>query len=281
VKIQNPQKTIGVTGSVKVTNQADVEKQIKNIALAIRELQKPLKNLKEVKVNNFPVAERFPKFPAFPTSFKVDNQPTEMKMSNVKEILIALQKLENSISELKLNPEIKVAAPVINVPKAEAPVVNVKAPIINVEKPDLSDITKIIEFLTKLTSTNPLPVRLSDGKKFYNALQHMADIYAGSSFSAFQDATGVEARAMVDRNNNLLTTVNDTWGLNHSEEIADTTYLGKQSVSGEYRIIKIVDINGFQTLTYASIRNNQNTITYNDAWQNRGSLQYGFIMDAY
>src|SRR5690606_26852408 len=144
-----------------------------------------------------------------------------------------LGKINRSVNDIDTKPSVTVTptpitveAPVVKVPKQEAPVVNVEAP-------DLSQITAIIEFLTSLSVSKPLPVRLSDGKRFYNALQKMADIYAGSSFSAFQDISGRDGRAILNARNELKVTTSDTWDANDVDRVnTSLTYFGEETADG-------------------------------------------------
>lgn len=281
VKVTNPQGKVKVTGDVKVTNQQDVEKQIKNIALAIRELKKPLAALKKVEVTNMLKPQPFPKFPDFPKSFKVDNFPTETKISNMREFVAAVNKIVNAIDKLDLKPEVNVAAPVVNVP---APVVNVpeqKAPVVNVEKPDLSDIKEIVTFLKEVSETKPLAVRLSDGKKFYKALEKMADIYAGSSFSAFQTVGGRDGRAQLNARNEVKVTISDTWDTNDVDRVnTRQTYFGEETSDGLWRVRKVTKDGTLTSIRHATKRNNNSYDSYEAAWADRADLDYGYAREA-
>jgi len=278
VKVTNPQSKVEVTGKVDV-DYSKLEAQMKNQALAIRELKKPLASLKEVTVSNI---SAFPKFPAFPKPLPFPEFPKETKVSNLKEVVDGLSKLEKKLSTLKLDPEIKVAAPIVNVP---APIVNIPkqpTPQVNVEAPDLTSITKIIEFLNDIGPKNPLSVRLSDGQKFYKALEKMADIYAGSSFSAFMSTTGEDARAQLNRNNELRVTVSDTWSLNNTHTIGLLTYLGEETVDGSWRITLVEKVGTRNIMHYATKRNNAATesFDYQQAWDIHATLDYGRVSEA-
>lgn len=277
VKVDNPVKEVKVEGRVKVQNQKDVEREVKAVAQAVKALEKALAPLKTVKVENFPKYPEFPKFPKFPEFPKI---PETTTVSNLNIIVNAVGELEKAVGKLKLDPTIKVEAPIIpapvvNIPKADPPVVNV-------EKPDLSSIETLVEFFEGLSAKKPLPTRLSDGSKFYKAVDRLADVVTANNTSDFMDENGDPTRARVNSNSEMVVTTADTWGLNHSEEIDLITYLGKQDVTGEYRIMKIVDDgNGLKTLTYASIRNNPTVDNYSDAWDNRATLDYGLISEAF
>lgn len=281
VKVSNPQTKVQVTGDVKVTNQKDVSDQVKNIALAIRELKKPLAALKKVSVENFPKQQPFPKFPEFPKSISVSNLPKETKISNMQEFVTAVNKIVNAIDKLDLKPNVNVEAPRVDIP---APIVNVpeqKAPIVNVEKPDLSDIKAIVDFLKEISETKPLAVRLSDGKKFYKALEKMAEIYAGSTFSAFQSIGGRDGRAQLNARNEVRVTVSDTWDANDVDRVnTSLTYFGEETADGTWRVRKVTKTGTITSIRHATIRNNDSYTGYEAAWEARADLDYGYAREA-
>ncbi len=63
----------------------------------------------------------------------------------------------------------------------------------------------------------------------------------------------------------------------------NTTYVGKQSVEGQWLIQKIVDVlvNNVSTTTleYATIVNNETITTYANAWSAKATLTYSEIID--
>ena len=277
VKVTNPQTKVEVSGAVKVSNQPDLEKKIKDIALAVRELKKPLAALKKIDINNFPKQQPFPKFPEFPKEFRVTNPQTDVKITNMGDFIKAVDKLVTQISELDLKPVVNVTAPVVNVPEQKAPVVNVPAPVVNVEKPDLSDIKAIVTFLEEIGVKKPLAVRLSDGQKFYKALEKMAEIYAGQEVSVFQGPSGDGGRGVLNKYNELKVTVNDTWDANDIEKVdANTTYFGEETVDRAWRVRKVTKSGTITQLRHATIVNNPTIDNYVDAWDNRATLEYGY-----
>lgn len=203
VRVANPTTKMKVEGEVKVSNTQPLLKALGGVVLAINGLKKPLMAKKEVEVTNL----KDIKFPEMP---KMPEPPKEMKISNMKEFTDAVEKVAEFIAKIKYDPrievkpaDVKLKPPVVNV---AAPVVNVpeqKPPVVNVEAPDLSDIKKLMEFFESINAKNPIAVRLSDGQKYYKALEKMAEIYAGSTFSAFQDEGGADARALIDEERHL------------------------------------------------------------------------------
>lgn len=278
VKITNPQDRVEVSGVVKVSNQKPLEDQIRNIALAVRELKKPLAALKKIEVSNMVAPTKIPDFPEFPKGFKV---------TNMTEFIKAVEDICDDIKKLKFEPKINIPAPVVNVPEQKAPVVNVpapvvnvQAPVVNIEKPDLSDIHAIIEFLEKISSSKPLAVRLSDGRKFYKALEKMAEIYAGTEFSAFMTPTGDGGRGVLNKYNELRVTVNDTWDANDIEKVdANLTYFGEETIDGAWRVRRVTKSGTLTALRHATLVNNPGIESYEEAWIQRATLEYGYARE--
>jgi hypothetical protein len=285
VNVTNPVTKMDVEGRVEVTNTKEIENQLKNNALAIRELKKPIESEKKVRVSNFSDI-KFPKFPRFefPKTFSVSNFPKDIRVSNLKDLVPALKKMADNIEKMDVRPEVRVEAPVVNV---EPPVVNIPKqdpPVVNVEAPDLSELTKILEFFNSLGAKKPLPVRLSDGQKFYKALERMAEIYAGSSFSAFRDVSGNDGRGILNKNNELLVTTSDTWSLNEvdTQQNGNLTYLGEETIDGRWRITRVQRVGQYNTMNYATIKNNPSAAEYDfpTAWTNHETLDYGRVSEA-
>lgn len=284
VQVQNPAKKVEVMGEVKVSNMPPLLKAIGGIPLAINALKKAVIANKTVMVSNL----KDLKFPEFPKKIEISNPQKEVKITNMKEFTDAVEKIAEFLAKVKYDPRIEVKptpinikAPVVNVP---APVVNVpkqEPPVVNVEKPDLSDIKKLLKFFEDTNAKNPLAVQLSDGKKYYKALEKMAEIYAGSSFSAFQDESGADARALVNSRHELVTVSSDAWGTNDSDQVDETnSYVGEENLDGSWRIKK-VSVSGNVTSTrYATKKNNPSVESYADAWTDRASLTYGYAKEA-
>lgn len=281
VKVENPVTEVGVKGRVEVTNTKEIENQLKNNALAIRELKKPIEKDKNVKILNFSDI-KFPKFPKieFPKTIKITNFPKEFRINNLQDLVPALKKMAESIEKMDTRPEVKVEAPIVNVEAPKVTVPKQDPPVVNVEAPDLSDLTKILEFLNSLGAKKPLPVRLSDGQKFYKALERMAEIYAGSSFHAFQTFDGNEGRAKLNRNDEVLVTTDATWSLNAQRSVGNVNYLGEETVDGRWRVTKATTVGDVTTLAYATVRNNESYTDYESAWEDYASLTYGRVSEA-
>lgn len=287
VKVTNPATKMRVEGEVKVSNLPPLLKAIGGIPIALNSLKKAVVANKSVMITNLGDI----KFPKFPTEFKVANPQKEVKITNMKEFTDAVEKIAEFLAKVKYDPrievkpaDVKLKAPIVNV---EAPIINVpeqKPPVVNVEAPDLSELTKILEFFNSLGAKKPLPVRLSDGKAFYNALQKMADIYAGSTFSAFQDTSGGDGRGILNRNNELLVTTSDTWSLNDVDTLNNgaTTYLGEETIDGRWRVTRVEKVGRFNIMKYATIKNNPTHVEsdYPTAWAAHAYLEYNRVSEA-
>lgn len=284
VKVTNPTTKMKVEGEVKVSNVPLIVKAVGGVVLAINSLKKAVIANKSVMITNF----KDIKFPEFPKKIEVSNQPTEMKVSNMKEFITAVEKIAEFLAKVKYDPRIEVnptpvnvKAPIVNV---EAPVVNVPKqdpPIVNVEKPDLSDIKKLLKFFEEINAKKPLAVRLSDGAKYYKALEKMAEIYAGSSFSAFQDPSGGDGRAMLNARNEVKVTIADTWDANDVDRVSSTlTRFGEETADGIWRVREVTKTGTITSIRHATKRNNPDVESYEAAWTDRENLTYGYAREA-
>lgn len=78
-----------------------------------------------------------------------------------------------------------------------------------------------------------------------------------------------------------LTKVIEAFEVNDVEEATSTiTYIGQQSVDGQWFIQKIDESTGI-TLQHATKKNNSAVSSYSDAWTNRASLSYGDVIEAF
>lgn len=276
VRVENPQKKVEVSGKIEV-DQSITHNKLGGIILALLALKKSLKPKEEVRVSNFPKPLPFPKIPSYPKEIKVSNMIKEVSF---KTVVDAIGKLREVFEKKDFSPKIEVSPPVVNVP---APIVNIPrqpTPQVNVEALDLSDLTKIIDFLNGLGPKNPLPVRLSDGKKFYKALEKMAEIYAGSSFSAFQDSTGQSAMAMLNKNFEVKVTTSETWALNNTHKTGAFTYLGEENIDGIWRVTRVEKDAEFNIMRYATSKNNPTIKNYDEAWASHESLEFDRVSEA-
>lgn len=123
-----------------------------------------------------------------------------------------------NIPDIKI-PEIRI--PDIHVPDIKAPSVYLPAPVVNVESPEVQiDVRGIIQALDNLKylsdrANKPLSVRMSDGKRFVQAIQNLEKateqlgvVYAGSSGVTSDDMRNIglgSARSISDGSKNVTT----------------------------------------------------------------------------
>lgn len=135
-------------------------------------------------------------------------------------------------------------------------------------------------------ANKPLAVRLSDGKKFYNALFRTVEAL-GDSFP-FVDSAGRNKGALVDSSGHVQVDVasglktTSTFNLNDLEETgASITYFGLESSSGVWYLMKFDDNTSPNTLQHATISNNATITSYSLGWTNRASLNYADYSDVF
>lgn len=279
VKVSNPVTKMKVEGDVKVSNMPPLLKAIGGIPLALNALKNAVVANKSVMVTNL----KDLKFPEFPKKIEVSNPQKEVKITNMKEFTDAVGRIAEFVAKIKYDPrievkpaDVKLKAPIVNV---AAPIVNVpeqKPPVVNVEAPDLSQLKKLLEFFEALNAKKPLPVRLSDGKNFYKALEKMAEIYTGSTFSVFRDKNGDDARAVLGTKGELFVSSTETW-IKYDIDIntENITYEGFGKENDW--MIKKIEINGQLSSIRYAVKGNNDNIAYSDAWENRMSLFYSFL----
>jgi hypothetical protein len=281
VKVNNHPKTIDVRkGNVIVTNQKNMEAEIRKVKASIDALSKIIPQLKEVTatVKN---PTKIPPFPKFPTEMSVTNLK-DVPVVDVRNVIFALDEVTRQIKKLKLDPQITIEAPpapIVNIPKADAPIVKFEEREI-----DLSSLKELRTFFEELIGdpTRPLPVQLSDGKKFYKALDEVVQAVSSSrSVSPFVTKDGDETRATVNRNGELQVTVNDTWDVNDTEKASTTlTYFGEESVDGKWRVRSVTKSGNLTSIRHATARNNSSYTGYEAAWNDRENLDYGYAREA-
>lgn len=271
VKVINPQESVKVSGEVKVTNQIkldELSKKLDSLKQAVISYKAPDK----IEVKNFPKWD-------FPKEIKVSNLNNKAEVSNLGVVVNALGEVKKAVNNLKLNPEIKVEPkiepPIVNLPKQDPPIVNLQE-----KEVDLSALKDLLEFWQSLTvnAKKSLSVRLSDGKDFYKAMDRLAEVVTANTSTGFQYYGGGEARAIVNKNNELQATISETWYANDTDEVdQNLTYHGEESVEGKWRIYKVVIDGSTTSYRYATVKNNPDIGGYDEAWSNRAELSYDFV----
>jgi hypothetical protein len=152
VTVGNFPKTQDVKGTVVVGNQKNVENKLEEITKAVRGI--PSVTIpKSFEVSNFPKSEKIV-IPEFPAEMTVKNPQKTVEVTNLETVTKELQKLGKQIEKMDVAPKVTVKAPQVKVEAAKAPIVNI---------PESE----------KLFSNDPkkyVPVRLTDGEEFYEAV---------------------------------------------------------------------------------------------------------------
>jgi hypothetical protein len=117
-----------------------------------------------------------------------------------------LKRIEAAINGLEVNPNITVQAPKVSVPDIKIPdikVPEVKIPEIKI--PEIKVPKQDVKFPTK--AKDALPVRLSDGKKFYRAIENIASFPVkfggGGGEFAYSDSSGRKGYGLIDSDNHV------------------------------------------------------------------------------
>lgn len=266
IKVSNLPPIQKIEGKVEVSNPTDLkglEKKVDEVTSSIKAINVP----EIVSVKNFP------KYPDPVKEIKVSNPVTEVTMKNLGEISKLLQAVKKSIDLLpRKYPEFKI--PPFPKPEPFPDGFTVLNPVKEV---------KVSNF-EPLIGTDPnryLPVRLSDGEKFYDAINEVATV-AGGRY-AYQKSDGARGSALMDSHNRAIVYV-DEFRLNDRKTINGIKYLGFQDRYGNWYINTIegtgVDAED-QKFRFASNKNNPGVTTYVGAWNNKLSLIYGRYADAF
>ena len=126
----------------------------------------------------------------------------------------------------------------------------------------------------------PIAVRLSNGKQFYNALMQVMSS-GGGRYAPFKDPNGTNMAANLDSDGNLKIAVESTgttkasFQVNDIEELSGgITYVGKESSSGLWWLMKIDESGSPSLIQHASITTDPARTSYTLAWSNRTTLSY-------
>lgn len=265
VRVDNFPKTQEIKGTVIVGNQKKVEDGQKTIIaridLGFKEIVAVLKQI---------VSKEYPKTIEVSNLKKPEKVviPDRITIENFKEVTQSLESIKEEVKKLKLDPKIEVASP--NVTVSPTPV-TVNEQIIDVEKPIenlgrhlKSHLEDTVIALKGAGPTEAIPVRLSNGKEFYEAITNIV-----SRSRRSQPVTVV--------NGNILT----NFEINDMEKAGDNiVYKGLEDKDGLWCIQKI-DSSAGNVFRFATQTNNPNYNTYPSAWADRLSLVYGYFSESF
>lgn len=289
VRVKNFPKTQTIKGTVTVGNQKRLEKNVSIVDKSVNKLKASVDKIKipeEISIKNFPKPI---KPEPFPKSFNVDNFPKEIRVSNTqdfKEIKVKNQPtkelsdiskkvddLSKVIKKLKLDPKIEVSSPEVNLPEISIPPFP--------EFPEQFTLGELSSVFVHKDPKEYVPVRLTDGERFYTALEEFTtSVGGGGSSNPFITSDGKPAKAVIDGSGRLVVSFEESYYFVESEESSGTTYIGKQKPSGEWLVNKIVSSTGSDVSSYATITNNPSVTEYEDAWDNRTTITYGTPKEA-
>lgn len=261
-------ETQKIQGKVEVTNQKEVTASIakahSSIVAKMGEqltLLRTLKPLKEVRITNL-------KDIVFPKEIRVSNPQEQVRVSNLQEVSRELAEIKAELKKLpKSYPETKIP-----------PYPEVKIP----EFPTIPEHPKEIKVnnLEQLKSDKPqdyIPVRLTDGKKFYEAL---ITAVSGGRLN-FQRPDGQKAQARIDLSNRL--EIGGAMRFSTNDIINDGNdirYECMETSDGEWLIQKIDTSGSGTSFRYATEKNNTAITTYEGAFATYEDLSYGTVKEA-
>jgi hypothetical protein len=200
------------TESVEVKNLDEIKKhlrlELKAVVDAVKAIEIPAPS-KEVKVTNFPSAEK---------------HPDSVRVNNLSELSTHLERLLTAVSGLNMAPVVNVPAPIVNIAPSEAPVVNIPQSLPPIVDLDLSALLSALKPLGLLSRdpNKPITVRMSDGRSFIDAI----------------------ASVLKDNGERLATVVSTSYGLTKDEYKAaaremDTTLRNGMSIP--YHNSQVID----------------------------------------
>lgn len=283
VEVSNPFKLpdiVRVQETKPISYKKDIQdssdKVIKSFENQIKLLQKTLLTLtpsKSVEVSNLS------DIPKPHQTIRISNPQKSVSVSNFYELQTTIGKFQKAVEALKLDP--KIVIPEIKVPDVYVP--EIKIPTIKNEI-DLSKLEKILGILSK-DPEKPLSVRLSDGKKFYKALEELNQTISGGggkSYS-FQDADGERTYGLVDEDQHVQVDVLSGYETNDVDLSDDPIrYECQENKDGEWLFVKIDPSNAsLRSFRFATIKNNPTKHTYTQAYSSRKSLTYGYYSQAF
>jgi len=241
--IKNPTKlpdTFKVKELNPVDNKKDIELQTKLLTKTLNDKFAELNNLiktlspkSEIIVSNLDEIES-------PSNEVVIKNPVKaVSITNFYEIQKEIGKLHKIVQSLKLDPKIivpEIKLPEIVIPQSKAEV--------------------ILDRRETLISDDPkksVPVRLTDGKKFYEALEELSVRGSGSSH-VFSNSEGVKQQALVNEQRNVQVDVMTISALAQKITISGSiTYIalaspGTSQVSAKWQVKKIDESDSNNTI---------------------------------
>jgi hypothetical protein len=277
-EVKNFPEVQRISGRVEV-DQSKVESALSSVEEWLKKVDNAVRSIKPTKavsVTNFP---KFPKYPEFPKkidvtvknpteSVSVSNHPTkELKMLGVK-----LDKLAGEFKKVDFKPQIKVEPTPITVNQEKVVFPKIEFP----EFPEQMTAKELSDEIFHKDPKEYIPVRLTDGKAFYKAMEEMSMSMSGGGTLSYVRQDGTPTRALVDDSGYIMLSELD-FQMVDIEESGSTTYLGFENRMGGWSIMRIVGNSEFR---HATEYNNPGVLSYTEAFTNRAALTYGTPKDA-
>lgn len=276
VFVENFPKLQKISGSVSVNNlnQSKLEKNTdKNTIKLLRAVEKFEKTVKKINIPE-QIAVNNLKDIIFPKKIEISNPQKTVSINNFYELKVLLGKI---LKEMQGVPK--------ELPKYECP----KFPEINFPQipayPKDIKVNNLLDITSSLLSSKPnkyIPVRLTDGKEFYKALEEVVEVFNNSK--QYSSTTGLRTEALIDSSRKQVVATVDKWVVNDRFKESDLVqYIAHEDIEGNWMILKVTKVTSGQELRYATKENNNDFETYAEAFENLTSLEYGtaFVAKAF
>lgn len=281
VKVTNMPKVQKVAGSVSVQNQKKLETLIRTLTTKVEAIDKSFKALqipKEMKVNNLKDIV-IPEMPKHPTIMEVTNPQYKEMVSQMKDMYKCLEDVKKTLKTLPTKyPDVKIP----EFPK--------KMAIDFPPWPEQKEFPKEMEFKNptgfweaaveffKKDPKKYINARLVNGKDFIEPLQHIM-----GSISLWKSLDGGTSRANLNSQSEVLTEVVE-FQLNDTDKATSKrTYLGNEDKHGRWQIQRVEKSGKLISMRYATAKNNPDHAEsdYSTAWGARTSLVFDRYQVAY
>lgn len=279
VNVKNMPETFTVKGSVDVENMADYTEVFMDLERSIGALKPLLKALDKdpkVSVSNL-------KDIKFPSKIEISNPQKKIEITNFDAIYKELKNISKALNQLPTDypkfPDFP-KFPEIKFPDTKAPVVNVPAFPKEITVKDLQKLIKLAEKLTAGKPKDPIAVRLSNGKEFYEALTEVYTTGGGGQVPFTYYAGGRES-ALISNKREQVVVSSERFVNNDVDDVSESlTYIGQENSDGDWQIMRVTESSTVTSFRYATIKNNSTKKTYTGAWNARASLSYGKVSEA-
>jgi hypothetical protein len=187
-------------------------------------------------------------------------------------LIDSLETLLKAVKAIKLNPEIKVTspkieipAPIVNIPKVEFPKPQKSIEVSNLNLNELEN--KMEELITEIKYQSDKPVKVSNP----------GDFPVTFSIPAYRDVDGNVAQAKLDANGFVIMSNSGLGSYELQDKVSDgtTVYLGNIDVEGNWYIAK-VETGSTTSFRYATVKNNPTKTLYSVAWTAKLTLDYDY-----